>query len=33
LQENVKKDALKREDSYAKVNKWQDGKIVQQKAN
>ena len=28
VQENASKDALKREETFAKVNKWKDGKIV-----
>jgi hypothetical protein len=31
VQENAKKEAIKREDAYARVTQWQDGKMVQSK--
>ncbi len=31
MQENTKKEAIKREEAFAKVNQWQDGKMVQSK--
>ncbi|RNA37997.1 ATP synthase subunit mitochondrial-like isoform X1 [Brachionus plicatilis] len=33
VQENAKKDAIKREEAHARINKWQDGKMVQTKAS
>ena len=31
LNENAKKEALKREEAYAKVNKWENGKMQPKK--